>query len=42
MDEEGHKMDQKCLIYEKKGFLDQKYLYFAQFLSAEFWVPPFP
>ena len=36
MDQKGHKMGQKGLIYMKKGFLDQKYLFFAQFLLWNF------
>ena len=32
-DQKGHKMDQKGLNYVKKGFLDQKYLFFAHFFA---------
>ena len=39
MDQKGHKMGQKGLIYMKKGFLDQKYLFFAQFLLWNFGYP---
>ena len=42
MDQKGYKINQKGLKYMKKGFLDQKYLFFAQFFLAEFWVLPPP
>ena len=32
----GHKMDPKGLKYMKKGFMDQKYLFFVQLFQAEF------
>ena len=39
MDQKGYKINQKGLKYMKKGFLDQKYLFFAQFFGGILGTP---